>query len=37
VILGQKFTLNHHSLMNEWEESKVLVTAHKREKEKWCF
>jgi len=31
VILGQKLTLNHPSLMNE-EEVRVLVTAQKREK-----
>jgi len=28
VILGQKLTLNHPSLMHEEEETKVLVTAH---------
>jgi len=34
VILDQKLTLNHPSLVNEGEETKVLVTAHKREREK---
>jgi len=33
VILGQKVTLNHPSLMNEGEETRVLVTTHKRERE----
>jgi len=33
MILGQKLTLNHPSLMDEREETKVLVTAHKREGE----
>jgi len=32
VILGQKLTLNHPSLVNEEEEVRVFVTAHKREK-----
>jgi len=32
VILSQKLTLNHPSLVNEEEEVKVLVTAQKREK-----
>jgi len=31
VILGQKLTLNHPSLVDEGEETRVLVTAHKRE------
>lgn len=34
VILGQKLTLNHSSLVDEGEETRVLVTAHKREREK---
>jgi len=34
VILGQKLILNHPSLMDEGEETRVLVTAHKREREK---
>ena len=34
VILGEKLTLNHPSLVDEGEETKVLVMAHKREKEK---
>jgi len=32
VILGQKLTLNHPSLMDEKEETRILVTAYKREK-----
>jgi len=33
VILGQKLTLNHSSLVNEEEEEvRILVTAQKREK-----
>jgi len=28
VILDKKMTLNHPSLMNEEEETRVLVTAH---------
>jgi len=31
VIFGQKLTLNHPSLVHEGEETRVLVTAHKRE------
>jgi len=31
LILGKKLTLNHPSLMDEGEETTVLVTAHKRE------
>jgi len=32
VILGQKLTLNHFSLVDEGEKTRVLVTAaHKRE------
>ena len=34
VILGQKLTLNHPSLVDEGEETRVFVTAHKREKGK---
>jgi len=34
VILGQKLTLNHPSLVDEGEETRGLVTAHKREGEK---
>jgi len=34
VILGQKLTLNHPSLVDEGEKTKILVTAHKREKER---
>jgi len=33
MILGQKLTLNHPSLMDEGKETRVLVTAHKREGE----
>ena len=33
VILGQKLTLNHHSLMDKGE-TKILVTAHNSESEK---
>jgi len=36
VILGQKLTINHPSLVNEGEKTTVLVTAHKKEKEN-CF
>jgi len=32
--LGQKLTLNHPSLVDEGEETRVLVTAQKREREK---
>jgi len=32
VILGQKFTLNHPSLMDKREEIRIFLTAHKREK-----
>jgi len=32
VILGQKLTLNHPSLVDEGEEIRVLVMAHKRER-----
>jgi hypothetical protein len=31
VILGQKLTLNHPFLVDEGEETRVFVTAHKRE------
>jgi len=31
VILGQKLTLNHPSLVDEGEKTRVLMTAHKRE------
>jgi len=34
VILGQKLTLNHLSLVDEGEETRVFVTAHKRERKK---
>ena len=34
VILGQKLTLNHPSLVDEGEETRVFVTAHKRERKK---
>jgi len=34
VILGQKLTLNHPSLVDEGEETRVLVTAHNKEKGK---
>jgi len=34
MIWGNKLTLNHPSLVDEGEESRVLVTAHKREREK---
>jgi len=34
MILGQKLTLNHPSLVDKGEETRVLVTAHKREREK---
>jgi len=34
VILGQKMTLNHPSLMDEGEKTRVLMTAHKKEREK---
>jgi len=37
VILGQKMTINHPSLVDEGEETRVLVTAHKREREKSVF
>ena len=37
MILGQKLTLNHPSLVDEGEETRVLVTAHKREREKYFF
>jgi len=32
VILGQKMTINHPSLVDEGEKPKVLVTVHKRER-----
>jgi len=35
VILGQKLTLNHPSLVNEEEEVRVLVTTQKSEKKWW--
>jgi len=35
VILGQKLTLNHPSLVDEGEETRVLMTAHKREMKKF--
>jgi len=31
VILDQKLTLNHPSLLDEGEETRVLMTTHKRE------
>jgi len=31
MILGQKLTLNHPSLVDEGEETRVLVTAYRRE------
>jgi len=31
VILGQKLIINHPSLVDEGEETRVLVTAHKKE------
>jgi len=31
MILGQKLNLNHPSLMNEGEETRILMTTHKRE------
>ena len=34
VILGQKLTLNHVSLMDEEEKTRVFVTAPQEEKEK---
>ena len=34
VILGQKLTLNHPSLVDEGEETRVLAMADKREREK---
>jgi len=34
VMLGQKLTLNHPSLVDEREKTRVLVTAHKRERGK---
>jgi len=34
VILGQKLTLSHPSLMDKGKLTKVLVTAHKREMQK---
>ena len=37
VILGQKLTLYHPSLMDEGQETRVLVTAHKREGEERVF
>ena len=37
VILGQKLTLNHPSLMDEGEETRTFVTTHKREREKRYF
>jgi len=32
VILGQKLTLNHPSLVDEGEKTRVLVMAHKTER-----
>ena len=32
--MGQKLTLNHPSLVDEGEETRVFVTAHKRERKK---
>ena len=37
VILGQKLTLNHPSLVDEGEETKVLATTHKRKGEDQTF
>jgi hypothetical protein len=34
VILCQKLTINYPSLVDEGEETRVLVTTHKREKGK---
>ena len=34
MVLGQKLTLNHQSMVDEGEETKILVKAHKREKGK---
>jgi len=34
MILGQKLTLNHLSLVGEGQETRVFVTTHKREKRK---
>ena len=34
MILGQKLTINYSSLMDEREETRVLTTTHKREREK---
>jgi len=34
MILGQKLTLNHPSLVDEGEKTRVLVTAHKRKGER---
>ena len=34
VVLGQKLTLNHQSMVDEGEKTKILVKAHKREKGK---
>ena len=31
MILGQKLTLNHASLIDEGEKTRVLVTDHRRE------
>jgi len=33
VILRQKLTINHSSLVNDEEETRVLVTTHKKEGE----
>jgi len=32
VILGQKLTLNHPSLVDEGDKTRVFVTAHKKRK-----
>lgn len=33
MILGQKLNLNHPSLVDEGDETRVLVTAHERKSE----
>jgi len=37
VILGQKLTLNHPSLMDEGEETRVMTTTYKKEREDSTF
>jgi len=34
VILGQKLSINHPFVVDEEAETKVLMTAHKRERKK---